>query len=176
MHTTRIIRLLAPAALLMFGSAAFARGTYQQPDEFVREAFGGSAPPAQVLWLAAPVAAEAARILGHPPAQRRVRYWQLGARSAWVLEDIGKEELITTGIVVDGARIALVKVLAYRESRGGEVRYPRFTGQFRGAALTVGNELDRPIDGISGATLSVWALTRLARLALYFDAVARAPA
>ena len=174
MHTTRIVRLLAPAALLMFASAAFARGAYQEPEEFVRAAFGGSAPPAQLLWLTTPVAAETERILGHPPAQRRIRYWQQGARSAWVLEEIGKEELITTGIVVDRGRIAQVAVLAYRESRGGEVRYPRFTGQFHGAALTAGHELDRPIDGISGATLSVWALTKMARLALYFDGLARA--
>lgn len=176
MQTIRIVRVLAPAALLMFGSAALARGTDQQPDEFVREAFGGSAPPARVLWLTTPVAAEAGRILGHPPAQKRVRYWQQGARSAWVLEEIGKEEPITVGIVIDNARIVLLRVLVYRESRGGEVRYPRFTGQFRDAALTVGHELDRSIDGISGATLSVRALTKLARLALYFDGIARAPA
>jgi hypothetical protein len=35
------------------------------------------------------------------------------------------------------------------------------------------HELDRNIDGISGATLSVRALTRLARVALLLDAEVR---
>ena len=35
------------------------------------------------------------------------------------------------------------------------------------AGLKPGDELDRTIDGISGATLSTRALTKLARLALY---------
>ena len=65
-------------------------------------------------------------------------------------------------------------MLVYRESRGDEVRYPRFTGQFTGAGLNSRQELDRGIDVISGATLSVNALTRLARLALYLDGQVRA--
>lgn len=58
----------------------------------------------------------------------------------------------------------------FRESRGFEVRYPFFTDQFRGARLREGLDLDREIDGISGATLSVRALTKLARLALLLRA------
>ena len=41
--------------------------------------------------------------------------------------------------------------------------------QFKDATLTGDKELDKKIDGISGATLSVNALTKLARLALYLD-------
>ena len=67
-----------------------------------------------------------------------------------------------------------VRVLIYRESRGWEVKYPAFTDQFRGARLTSDGKLDQSIDGISGATLSVHALTRLARLALLLDQHARA--
>jgi hypothetical protein len=62
-----------------------------------------------------------------------------------------------------------VKVLIFRESRGWEVRYPFFTDQFKDATLTAERNLDRKIDGISGATLSVNALTKLARLALFLD-------
>jgi hypothetical protein len=90
-----------------------------------------------------------------------------------VLEEIGKTEPITTGIVVDQGAIARISVLIYRESRGWEVKYPFFTDQFKGATLTAMHELDRKIDGISGATLSVRALTRLARLALLLDAKVR---
>jgi hypothetical protein len=42
--------------------------------------------------------------------------------------------------------------------------------QFDGATLTVKDHLDRNIDGITGATLSVGAVTRIARVA--FVAVA----
>lgn len=60
-------------------------------------------------------------------------------------------------------------MLIYRESGGWEVRYPVFTDQFRQASLTENGKLDVTIDGMFGATLSVNALTRLARVALYLD-------
>jgi hypothetical protein len=71
------------------------------------------------------------------------------------------------GLVVNADGLELIRVLAFRESRGWEVRYPFFTDQFPGTRLTTDNKLDRNIDGISGATLSVRALEKLARLALY---------
>jgi len=166
-------RMLMMGLLLLTG-AVQARGTYQAPDDFVREVFAGKMPAAKSVWITDAMQPEIGRILGHPFAQRRVRYWQESGRSAWVLEEIGKEEPITTGIVVNAGKIEQVRVLVYRESRGDEVRYPRFTGQFTGAGLKSHQELDRGIDVISGATLSVNALTRLARLALYLDGQAQA--
>ncbi len=71
--------------------------------------------------------------------------------------------------MVSQGRIEHVRVLAYRESRGQEVRDSSFLKQFAGASLTNRDRLDRGIDGISGATLSVHAMERMARLALYFD-------
>ena len=164
---------LVLAALLVASGATLARGVYQQPEAFISDAFAGKPPVATVLWLTGAMQPEIVRILRHPYALQRVRFWHSGARSAWVLEEVGKEEPITTGIIVNQGRIETVKILIYRESRGDEVRYPAFTGQFKGAALTANQELDRTIDGISGATLSSHALTRLARLALYFDARSR---
>ena len=77
--------------------------------------------------------------------------------------------------MVNAQGIERLRVLAFRESRGWEVRYPFFTDQFKGVGLTDGHALDKAIDGISGATLSVRALEKLARLALYLhdQAVAR---
>jgi hypothetical protein len=54
----------------------------------------------------------------------------------------------------------------FRESRGWEVKYPFFTDQFARIGLTGEGELDRQIDGITGATLSVQAMKRMARVAL----------
>ena len=164
-------------ALLTLALGAVAAGlvrgeVYQEPDAFVAEVFG-SKPAPKVLWLTKDLQTQAAAILGHPPAQLRQRYWSDSRKSVWILEEIGKEELITAGFVVVDGRIDHVRVLVYRESRGQEVRTPSFLKQFKDAKLTRGDRLDREIDGIAGATLSVAAMERMARLALFFDRISR---
>jgi len=164
-------------ALLMLALGAAAAGwvrgeVYQEPDAFVAEVFG-TRPEPKVLWLTKDIQAQAAAILGHPPVQLRQRYWSDAHKSVWILEEIGKEELITAGFVVAEGHIDHVRVLVYRESRGQEVRYPSFLKQFKEAKLAQGDRLDREIDGVAGATLSVGAMERMARLALFFDRMSR---
>ncbi len=166
--TATLLAVLVSAALL-----ARAEQVYLAPEAFLAEAFDGSAPKASTLWLTSAVQAEAARILGHPPRQLRQRYWSSGEKSAWILEEIGKEEFITAGFVVSQGRMDHARVLIYRESRGGEVRYASFLKQFAGAALNGEQRLSARIDNIAGATLSVNAMSRMARLALYYDSAAR---
>jgi len=156
-----ILVFLSPAGLLLAGDV------YQSQQDFLQEVFAGDPPPAAVLWLRDGIRATSTEILGHPYPGLRIRYWMRDDRSAWILEEIGKERPITVGLVVNDRGMELVRVLAFRESRGWEVRYPFFTDQFRGIGLTDETQLDRPVDGISGATLSVRALEKLARLALY---------
>jgi hypothetical protein len=158
--------LLSPAPPF---SAASAAEVYLPVDSFLAESFDGKIPDPQMLWISGETRDAVKEILGHNPGALRVRYWARGQRTAWILEEIGKTQPITTGIVVDDGAIARIAVLIYRESHGWEVRYPFFTNQFKGATLADGYRLDRNIDGISGATLSVRALTRLARVALLLD-------
>lgn len=146
---------------------------YQSPEDFIMEVFHANPPP-KLVWLTKDAQAVVSDILGHAPRQLRQRYWGDGTRTLWVLEETGKEELITAGFVVHQGRIEQAKVLAYRESRGMEIRYPAFLKQFNGAALNEGRQLDKTIDGISGATLSVYAMQRMARTALYLDQLSRA--
>jgi len=108
-------------------------------------------------------------ILEHDYPAARVRYWRAGLRTVWVLDEVGKEMPITVGIAIERGAVQHVRVLVYRETRGWEVKSPAFTAQFTGTRLTAEQRLDRHIDGISGATLSVRALNKLARLALLFD-------
>lgn len=166
-----------PVVLIVMGlltpAASRAGGVYETPEAFVAEAFAGKPPAPELLWLTADMQPAIERILGHPYASRRLRYWGVPGRTVWVLEEIGKEEPITTGIIVNHGRIELMKVLIYRESRGDEVRHPAFTDQFRDAGAVAPGGLDRHIDGITGATLSVRALTRLAELALYLHRSSR---
>lgn len=148
-------------------TSAHARGLYQTPEAFLDEVFNGAPPSPQLVWLRGEIREIANEIMGHPYPGLRIRYWNKDKRSAWILEEIGKESPITTGLVIRDDVIELIRVLEYRESRGGEVRYPFFTDQFKGASLTGDYQIDRYIDGISGATLSVRALKKLGRLALY---------
>ncbi len=150
---------------------AFAEDVYQEPAAFINEVFNQDPPEVSKLWIKGDVKENIRKILGHDLGVLRLRYWQKEARTAWILEEIGKERLITTGFVINSGTMEQVKVLIFRETRGWEVRYPFFTDQFKGAKLNSTQELDRHIDGISGATLSVNALTKLAELALYLDGV-----
>lgn len=153
--------------LLLLGShVALAGGVYLQPDAFIAQSFAGEPPKAQVLWLNKALKQQIHDILQHPYQGLRIRYWREGKRTAWILDEIGKTEPITTGIVIDDGRIEQIRVLVFRESRGWEVRHDFFTRQFEQATLNDEHRLDRNIDNISGATLSVRALTKLARIAL----------
>ena len=154
--------------LMLLGvGSAFADDAYPSPEEFLQGAFNGAIPEPGVIWLKGDIRDSAREILGHRYPGLRIRYWGAGDRTAWILEEIGKVEPITVGLVVNDEGLEKIQVLAFRESRGWEVRYPFFTDQFIGIGLTDDNDLNRPIDGISGATLSVRALKKLARLALY---------
>lgn len=151
---------------LAFAGPAGEAGRYIETDEYLAGVFPDEVPAASTLWIAGDLRDNVERMLGHRFASLRVRYWINGARSAWVLDEIGKELPITIGVAVANGAVENVRVLEFRESRGWEVRYPFFTDQFVDARLGSDERLDRRIDGITGATLSVRAVTRIARVAL----------
>ena len=122
--------LIFSACLAVCGTAA-AEYVYWEPQEFLRDAFSGQVAETKVLWLTDEHRAAAARILQHSPHMLRVRYWRAGGRTAWILEEIGKERPITVGVVVDGGAIDHVAVLIYRESIGWEVKHRFFTQTVR---------------------------------------------
>lgn len=141
-------------------------GQYLSVPEFLGEAFEGEQPAAKVLWLSADLKEQIYQLTGRRFPLLRVRYWQQGERSAWILDEIGKEMPITIGVVVEQQAISQLRILAFRESRGWEVRHPFFTEQFDGLGLDDSARLDGRIDSITGATLSVRAVSHVARLAL----------
>lgn len=150
--------------ILLF-SIAHAEEVYQSQDDFLASAFD-SIPDPQRLTISGDLSKQVKKILDHRYKKIRVPYWQDDCRTAWVLEKIGKERPITTGFVVNSQGIEKVKVLIFRESRGWEVKHDFFGHQFIGAKLTNKNKLDSKIDNISGATLSVNAITDISRMAL----------
>lgn len=158
---------LTVLAGLFVASPAMAVGNFQAPADFINEVFNHSPPKAKVLWLNKKHKVVITTMLAHPYPTLRLRYWQQGNKSAWIVNEVGKEKPITFGIVVNDKHIEQLKVLSFRESRGGEIRHNFFTKQFLGLHLTEDKLLNKPIDGISGATLSVNAANKMARLALY---------
>jgi hypothetical protein len=165
-----VFRLFA-CALVLSVAYVFADTVYLAPEDFLREAFGAPPKP-NFLWLDKNAQEKMTQIFGHPYRAARVRYWRDGDKTAWVLEEIGKEFPITAGFVIKADHIEAARVLIYRESRGMEIHFPAFLRQFSGTILA-GDKLSRSIDGISGATLSVLAMQRMARAALTMNQLAQ---
>lgn len=72
----------------------------------------------------------------------------------------GKDQPITFLVATDSAlRLRDIDVLVYREAYGGEVAYEPWRRQFRGKGPADPLQPDGDIRGISGATISVHAVT-----------------
>lgn len=73
---------------------------------------------------------------------------------------LGKDQPITFLVAIDAAdRLKDVDILVYREPQGGEVAYEAWRRQFRGKRAGDTLRVGREIRGISGATISVHAVT-----------------
>ena len=156
------------AFLLCGGSAFAATRVYQKPSDFVKSTLG-TLPATQALKLTPAQQSAIARLLGKRYKTTSIRYWTHKGKTAYILEEIGKVEYITTGIAVQGGRITGMSVLVYRETHGMEVARSTFTNQFKGVSIKSNSQLSKNPRNIAGATLSVRALTKLARLALYLE-------
>ncbi len=173
---TRIVTLGWLGSVSCATPAPLCADVYQSPESFIAENLG-LLPAPQTLWLNGDLQAKVKAVLGHPYKTLRVKFWRNNGKTIWILDEIGKEEDITIGFLVNGDAIERTSVLEFRESRGWEIKFPAFTRQFTGIRLGENDGLDRTIDGITGATLSVEAYRRLARLALLLhrEAAAHAP-
>ena len=138
---------------------------YQSQDQYVSETFTDVMPASSTLWPDATLRQDLTAVLGHKPSLR-FKYWGAGDKTVWILDEIGKDRPITAGIVINQNQIEDVRVLVFRESRGWEIKHDFFTRQFSNLFLDEGHDLSGQIDNITGATLSVKAMTRMAQAAL----------
>ncbi len=160
--------ILIIATMSLPTSTLFAKGIYQTEEDFLNEVFKADVPDSQILTLKGDLRKSVEKILKHPYSGFRIKYWKNLNQTAWILEEIGKEKNITFGIAISNKKISYANVLTFRETRGWEIRYPAFTEQFIGASLSE-EKLTKNIDGVSGATLSVWAMTSVVKMALLLD-------
>ncbi len=169
------IPLAVPGLLLGLGTIAPAHAiddVHETLDAFLAETFGATVPAPKFLDLDGNAQAQISAALGHSYPQSRLRYWKGNGITAWVIMDKGKEgyQLTDAAFAVKGGAIDIARVLIYRESHGEEVADAAFLNQFPGAHAA-GGQLDRKIDNISGATLSVKMMQRMAAAAIALDAL-----
>lgn len=150
-------------------SSADAKGVYQTTEQFISHVFKDEIPKAKVMWLSEEDKSIIEDIMSHSFNLLRIRYWQINSQTVWILDEIGKERPITIGVHIQNGKIVELKVLTFLESRGDEVRHEFFTSQFNSVKLNKENMLTQHIDGITGATMSVRALTKVARLSLWLS-------
>jgi transcriptional regulator of nitric oxide reductase len=80
---------------------------------------------------------------------------------------LGKDQPITFLVAIDPAdRLQDVDILVYREPYGGEIAYEPWRRQFRGHSANDSLRVGREIRTISGATISVHAVTLGVKLLL----------
>ena len=73
---------------------------------------------------------------------------------------VGKDQPITFLVAIDpGDRLRDVDILVYREPYGGEVAYEAWRRQFRGKSAGDSLRVGKEIRSVSGATISVHAVT-----------------
>ena len=153
----------APA--LWAGEAAGGAQQYLSTEDFLARAFPEGAPAPESLWPSSELRQRLADVLGHKPGLR-FKYWGVPGKTAWILDEIGKDRPITAGVIIADGVIQDIRVLTFRESRGWEIKYDFFTQQFIDMWLSAEDQLSGKVDSITGATLSVKAMKRMARAAL----------
>lgn len=142
---------------------------FLEPEAFIKQHVENKKEASKTLWLNKELKKKIGKLLGRPFKTLRIRYWFHKKKTIWVLSEIGKTEPITFGFVIKNNTIQEAKVLIFRESRGGEIHNDFFTKQFLLCKLNNKNNLTKKVDGITGATLSVNAMKKTAKLALYLD-------
>lgn len=166
MRTLCTCLLLAIAIMSATAATAAEHHAYQSLDEALREVFAG----ADSTWTEPWTPDEAARAalaaqLGapQPPGEVVFHRARRGGRDlGWAVstDEIGLHEPITMLVsVTAGREVGPVRVLVFRESRGGEVRRRRFLDQFLGKTRADPLRITRDIDAVTGATYSSRAVT-----------------
>jgi len=166
-----ITLLLSLLLFFPFHLRANEQTEYLSTDTYISAAFVQKPATPGILWATGDIRTDIATILRRKKFPLRYRYYRQGNRTVWILNEIGKVMPITTGVTIEDRKIIDLTVLIYRESHGSEIRFPAYSNQFNNVELTKKRRLSKPINGISGATLSTNAMKKVSRLALYLHKI-----
>lgn len=149
---------LSPA---LSGAARAAETVYWRQDALLSDMFPGADRIEPLVFTPTPAqAAAAAAALGAPLPRSSYTFfvaWKGETRLGMTLidEQVGQHEPITFAVQLDDQGRALRhEILVYREAYGGEVRDPRFRGQFVGKTAADPLRAGKDIRIVSGATYS----------------------
>lgn len=159
-----VVRWALPTIFLLLSNNCFAQNNIK---DFLSSQFDNKTPAPQRLWINKQKQTIIKKQFNPSQTKLSYRYWENNNTCVWILDEIGKEQNITTGIVIQNNAVKSVEVLVYRESRGGQVKNKRFTNQYN--QKNSQSNLIKEIDSISGATLSVNALNKQVKLALWLN-------
>ena len=152
--------------MVLISSTAIAETVYLKPEEALKLAFKGSEEVVLEKKSLTPAQKAVAEKLTGSSLEKSDWNFYVGRTSghidgyAVIDHEIGKMDPITFMTVISPqGSIRSVEILVYRESQGGEVHEPRFLKQYENKTLASPLRLGQDIQNISGATLSVRAVS-----------------
>lgn len=159
--------MMAGVMMIAMPVGAYDETEYTTPEVFLSKVYGSDVPGISLMPLRGETRERAERALGHRYSGMRLRYWHQSGTTAWMIDEKSKDMPMTIGIGINpDGKISVLELLVYREPRGGEIHQAGFRQQYMGVGLTPADTLTKAVDGITGATLSVDALNRVAAMAL----------
>ena len=155
-------------SIVLLNNTAIAKLS-EAEETFLKKVFKNNIPEKKRLILKGENKDKVKVIMGDKYKKRLFAYWADENNQAWILNSIGKYKPITAGFVINSCKIKSSHVIVYREAIGYEIKYPNFLIQLKDAEIKDNMKLNSKIDNISGATLSVNSMRRMARTALLLN-------
>ena len=152
-------------SILIFSNIALTKQHVAEVD-FLNKVFKNQIPKKERLIVKGEYKEKIRAIMGNKYKKRMFSYWQNNTEQVWILNSIGKYKPITAAFITDNCKVKSSHVLVYREQHGYEIKYTAFLLQFKETEMDKTLKLNTKIDNISGATLSVNSMKRMARTAL----------
>ena len=152
-------------SICIFSNSAFTKQTGSELD-FLNKVFNNQIPKKERIIVKGEYKEKIKAIMGNKYKKRMFSYWRNNTEQVWILNSIGKYKPITAAFITDNCKVKSSHVLVYREQHGYEIKYPAFLLQFKETEMDKTLKLNTKIDNISGATLSVNSMKRMARTAL----------
>ena len=152
-------------SILIFSNNGFTKQTGSEVD-FLNKVFNNQIPKKGRIIVKGEYKEKIKAIMGNKYKKRMFSYWRNNTEQVWILNSIGKYKPITAAFITDNCKVKSSHVLVYREQHGYEIKYPAFLLQFKETEMDKTLKLNTKIDNISGATLSVNSMKRMARTAL----------
>ena len=141
------------------------------PDDMFEDRQFPSGGEKQVLKVEGKTARVCREVLGREYSASEIIYIKGQSFTVLSVEVDGKHGIITAEFAIRDGKIWNCRILSSREQRGRHIKSKRFLRQFFDAQLAGSGQLDKRIDGITGATTSSRSVQTAAVLALRLNGI-----